>query len=91
MKNSAENKLLPTALPVVHRVCPFQSGRLEASDVIAHSNLATSLKENTCNCQTGMCTCPRVLEEMVSAVTDPNSVHFAKLTYGSLTPSFTSV
>lgn len=91
MKNSPEDKLLLTAVPVGHRVCPFQSGRLEASDVIAHSNLATSLKENTCNCQTGVCACPRVLEEMISPATDPKSVHHAILSYGSLTASFTSL
>ena len=82
MKNSPEDKLLPTGLPVTHRVWPFQSGRVEASDVIAHSNLATSLKENTCNCHTGLCMCPRVLEELVSPAADPNSVHHAKLSKG---------
>lgn len=39
-----------------HGVWSLQSGRSEASDVISHSNLATSLKENTCNCH--VCTSP---------------------------------
>lgn len=42
--------LLSTSTAEHHGVWAFQSGKSEASDVISHSNLATSLKENTCNC-----------------------------------------
>lgn len=50
MEKGSQKILLSTSAAKHHGVWSLQSGRSEASDVISHSNLATSLKENTCNC-----------------------------------------
>ena len=74
VEKSSGEMLLSTSAAERHGVWSFQSGRSEACDVImGHSNLATSLNENTSNCQTYVCTCPRDQGKMVSPATDPTS------------------
>lgn len=49
--NSSEKMLLSTSAPRRQRSPVPPIRKVGISDVIGHSNLATSLKKNTCNCQ----------------------------------------
>lgn len=52
--NSSEKMLLSTSAPRRRRSPVPPIRKVGISDVIGHSNLATSLKKNTCNCQTDL-------------------------------------